>query len=86
MATGSSHDGTRIRPRPQETEEFPGLPFSGVSYAPQRQKQAVTQMRGAGCDGEQPHISFGPVHSLSLVHSLWHVHIPAGPGPPHPQR
>jgi hypothetical protein len=37
---------------------------------PQRQKHALTQMRGAGCDGEQPHISFGPVHSLSLVHSL----------------
>jgi hypothetical protein len=43
-------------------------------------------MRGAGCEGEQPHISFGPVHSLSLVHSLWHVHIPTGPGPPQPQR
>jgi hypothetical protein len=44
---------------------------SVLDHQPQRQKQALTQMRGAGCDGEQPHISFGPVHSLSLVHSLW---------------
>ena len=33
-----------------------------------------------------PYISFGPVHSLSLVHSLWHVHIGSPPGPPQPQR
>ena len=43
-------------------------------------------MRGAGCDGEQPHISPGPVHSLSFVHSLWQVHILTPPGPPQPQR
>jgi hypothetical protein len=53
---------------------------------PQKQKQALTQMRGAGSDGEQPHVSFGPVHSLSLVHSLWHVHCGSPPGPPQPQR
>jgi hypothetical protein len=37
---------------------------------PQRQKQELTQMRGAGCDGLQPHIGFAASHSLSAVHSL----------------
>ena len=53
---------------------------------PQRQKQALTQKRGVVCDGEQPHISFGPVHSSSRVQSLWHVHCGSPPGPPQPQR
>jgi hypothetical protein len=37
---------------------------------PQRQKQAFTQIRGAGSDDEQPHIAFGAVQSLAVLHSL----------------
>ena len=37
---------------------------------PQRQKQALTQIRGAGALGEQPHIGFGAEHSVSEPHSL----------------
>jgi hypothetical protein len=37
---------------------------------PQKQKQAFTQIRGAGSDDEQPHMVFGAVQSVSLLHSL----------------
>ena len=65
---------------------IPAADVSVFEGQPQRQKQRLTQIRGAGSDGEQPHISFGPVHSVSLVHSLWHVHCGSPPGPPQPQR
>jgi hypothetical protein len=44
----------------------------------------LTQIRGAGSDGEHPHIVFGAVQSLSVVHSLKQLQWPI-PGPPHPQ-
>jgi hypothetical protein len=50
------------------------------------QKQRLTQIRGAGSNGEQPHIVLFPLQSVLDVHSLWQVHTPAGPGPPQPQR
>ena len=36
----------------------------------QVQKQALTQRRGAGSEGVQPHISPGATHSEADVHSL----------------
>jgi hypothetical protein len=48
----------------------------------QTQKQAFTQMRGAGSVAEQPHIVFGSAQSLSLLHSLWQVQLGRAPGPP----
>lgn len=52
---------------------------------PQRQKQAFTQILGAGSDAEHPHIVSGEEQSLSVVHALWQVHCPT-PGPPQAQR
>jgi hypothetical protein len=43
-------------------------------------------MLGNGPDVEQPHIELGAVHSETELHSLWQVHSPAGPAPPHAQR
>jgi hypothetical protein len=36
----------------------------------QKQKQALTQIRGAGSLDEQPHIGFDAEHSVSEPHSL----------------
>jgi hypothetical protein len=36
----------------------------------QKQKQALTQIRGAGSLEKQPHIGFAAEHSVSELHSL----------------
>jgi hypothetical protein len=40
------------------------------SCYPQAQKQALTQIRGAGSFDEQPHSGFGAEHSELEPHSL----------------
>lgn len=50
------------------------------------QKQALTQIRGAGSFDEQPHIGLGAEHSEVEPHSLWQVQVPDGPGPPQAHR
>ncbi len=42
----------------------------GHRQAPQVQKHALTQIRGAGSPALQPHISLGPTQSVLDVHSL----------------
>ena len=55
---GASHSPVR------STGNGPGRPH------PQAQKQALTQIRGAGSFEEQPHIGFGAEHSAVELHSL----------------
>lgn len=43
-------------------------------------------MLGSGSDVEHPHIELGAAHSEAALHSLWQVHCPCGPAPPHAQR